>query len=406
MNRCHISGEKIKSFMTFGKMPIANGFITKEEFSGEYYFDMEVAFSNKSKMFQLVNQPEPHQMFNENYAFFSGTSSHMAQHFQEFATHIMKDFIHDSPNPFVVEIGSNDGIMLKHFLHNGIRHLGIEPSENVANSAMEKGINTIIEFFDKSLAEKIVSQYGQADAFIAANVMCHIPYLNSIVEGIKVLLKSDGIVMFEDPYLADVINNTTYDQIYDEHTFLFSVHSINYLFNQFDMEIINLEPQKTHGGSMRYVIANKGARPVHDNVTKQLEIELELGLTSQEVFTQFKQNCENSRSDLMALINNIKSQGKSIVGYAATSKSTTIINYCGITDQHLDCIYDTTPIKIGKYSPGAHIPIVDHANFKNNFPDYALLFGYNHINEIMDKEQDFINQGGKWITYVPKVKLI
>ena len=124
------------------------------------------------------------------------------------------------------------------------------------------------------------------------------------------------------------------------------------------------------------------------------------------IFSQFKQNCENSRSDLMALINNIKSQGKSIVGYAATSKSTTIINYCGITDQHLDCIYDTTPIKIGKYSPGAHIPIVDHANFKNNFPDYALLFGYNHINEIMDKEQDFINQGGKWITYVPKVKLI
>jgi methylation protein EvaC len=406
MNSCHISGDRIKPFMNFGKMPIANGFLTKEEFSNEYFFEMEVAFSKKSKMFQLINQPEPQQMFNENYAFFSGTSTYMAQHFKEFAGHIMKNYINDSPNPFVVEIGSNDGIMLKHFAKNRIRHLGIEPSENVANIAAQKGINTIVEFFDKSVAQKIVNDYGQADAYIAANVMCHIPYIKSIVEGIKILLKPGGIVMFEDPYLGDVIQNTTYDQIYDEHTFLFSVHSIKYLFNLFEMEVINVKPQDTHGGSMRYVIAHKGAKAVHDNVYKQLEFESELGLTNPETFRSFQQNCEKSRLDLLTLIKNIKSKGKSIAGYAATSKSTTIINYCGITDDHLDCIYDTTPIKHGKYSPGAHIPIIDHENFKVNYPDYALLFGYNHIKEIMSKEQDFINQGGKWITYVPEVKVI
>ena len=367
---------------------------------------MEVAFCDRCKMFQLVNQPEPERMFNENYAFFSGTSKMMGVHFEEFAHHVIEDFLKDAPDPFVVEIGSNDGIMLKHFAKKGIRHLGIEPSANVAQVAMEQGIDTIVEFFDRALAEKIVSEHGQADAYVAANVMCHIPYICSIAEGIKVLIKPDGIVMFEDPYLGDVIQKTTYDQIYDEHTFLFSVHSIQYLFNQFDMEVIDVELQETHGGSMRYVIAHKGARPVRHNVHKQLEFERELGLTDPATFDRFRKNCERYRSDLMGLLNDIKSQSKSIAGYAATSKSTTIINYCGITADHLDCIYDTTPIKQDKFSPGAHIPIVDHARFRDSYPDYALLFAYNHEKEIMAKEQDFMDRGGKWITYVPEVKMI
>ncbi len=406
MNKCCISCQTIKPFMTFGQMPIANGFLNKDQFNDEYFFEMEVAFCDKCKMFQLVNQPEPKQMFNENYAFFSGTSKLMGVHFEEFANHVMKDYLQNANDPFVVEIGSNDGIMLKHFAQKNIRHLGIEPSANVAKVAMDQGINTIVEFFDKSFAEKIVSEHGQADAYIAANVMCHIPYINSILEGIKVLLKPGGIVMFEDPYLGDVIKNTTYDQIYDEHTFLFSGHSIQYLFNQFDMELIDVEPQESHGGSMRYVLAHKGAKPVNKNVQKHLNFELELGLTDQKTYTKFSKSCERYRNDLMNLLNDIKSQGKTIAGYAATSKSTTIINYCGITADHLDCIYDTTPIKQGKFSPGAHIPIKPHSEFKDNYPDYALLFGYNHEKEIMAKEQEFMNQGGKWITYVPEVKIM
>ena len=404
--KCKVTGKKIDPFMSFGQMPIANGFLNKDQFNDEYFFEMEVAFCDKCKMFQLVNQPEPKQMFNENYAFFSGTSKLMGVHFEEFANHVMKDYLQNANDPFVVEIGSNDGIMLKHFAQKNIRHLGIEPSANVAKVAMDQGINTIVEFFDKSLAEKIVSEHGQADAYIAANVMCHIPYINSILEGIKVLLKPDGIAMFEDPYLGDVIKNTTYDQIYDEHTFLFSGHSIQYLFNQFDMELIDVEPQESHGGSMRYVLAHKGAKPVNKNVQKHLNFELELGLTDQKTYTKFSKSCERYRNDLMSLLNDIKSQGKTIAGYAATSKSTTIINYCGITADHLDCIYDTTPIKQGKFSPGAHIPVKPHSEFKDNYPDYALLFGYNHEKEIMAKEQEFMNQGGKWITYVPEVKIM
>jgi methylation protein EvaC len=172
------------------------------------------------------------------------------------------------------------------------------------------------------------------------------------------------------------------------------------------MEVIDVESQETHGGSMRYVIANKGAKPVHQNVQKQLNFEVELGLTNVDSFKQFNNNCEKYRIDLLTLLNEIKAQGKSIAGYAATSKSTTIINYCNITTDHLDCIYDTTPIKQGKFSPGAHIPIKSHGEFKYDYPDYALLFGYNHEKEIMDKEQEFMDQGGKWITYVPEVKII
>ena len=405
-HNCYVCGEETSLLMSFGQMPIANGFLTKEQFKGEYFFEMEVAFCSKCKMFQLVNQPEREQMFNENYAFFSGTSKAMGLHFEKFANHILDDYIKDVMGPFVVEVGSNDGSMLKHFANKGIRHLGIEPSANVAQVAIDNGINTIVEFLDKSLAEKIVSRHGQADAYVAANVMCHIPYINSIVEGIKMLLKPDGIAMFEDPYLGDVIQKTTYDQIYDEHTFIFSVNSIQYLFNQFDMEVIDVEPQITHGGSMRYVIAHKGAKPVHENVSKQMEYERELGLTDFKTYETFRKNCSKYQSDLMSLLDDIKSQGKSIAGYAATSKSTTIINYCGITTDHLDCIYDTTPIKLGKFSPGAHIPVVAYEEFKSNYPDYALLFGYNHEKEIMAKEQEFMNRGGKWITYVPEVKVI
>ena len=392
--------------MSFGKMPIANGFLNEIQFSNEYFFEMNVAVCTKCSMFQLIDQPDREQMFNENYAFFSGTSKLMGLHFDEFANHVITDYLIDSKNSFVVEIGSNDGIMLKHFANNNIRHLGLEPSENVARAAEENGVNTIVQFFDAKIAVNIIKEYGQADAFLAANVMCHIPYINSIVEGIKLLLKPDGIIMFEDPYLGDVIQKTTYDQIYDEHTLLCSVHSIQYLFNQFDMEVIDLEPQDTHGGSMRYVIAHKGARLVQENVHKQLEFEQELGLTEPVTFDCFRKNCEKYRSDLMVLLNDIKTQNKSIAGYAATSKSTTIINYCGITTDHLDCIYDTTPIKMGKFSPGAHIPILDYAKFKDNYPDYALLFAYNHEKEIMAKEQEFMKQGGKWVTYVPEVRVV
>lgn len=405
MKDCLICNIPIEPFMSFGKMPLANGFLSPDEFTNEYFFELEVAFCQNCHMVQLIEQPEREMMFNKDYPFFSGTSTRMALHFQEFAEHVKKDYL-SCQDPFVVEIGSNDGIMLRHFAGVGIRHLGIEPSTNVAQIAIDKGIQTICEFFDEDLARRIVKDHGQADAFLGANVMCHIPYLHSIVEGIKVLLKPDGIVMFEDPYLGDVIEKTTYDQIYDEHVFLFSVSSIRYLFEQHGMEVVGIEPQETHGGSMRYIIAPKGTRPISDRVYEHIEREEMLGLNRLKTYKTFRKNCEHSRDSLMAVLNGIRGQGERIVGYAATSKSTTIINYCGITTDHIEYISDTTPIKQGKFSPGAHIPVRPYKAFVTNYPDYALLFAYNHREEIMAKEERFMESGGKWIVYVPKVQVL
>tara|TARA_B100001093_G_C26584382_1_gene908712 strand:- start:215 stop:925 length:711 start_codon:yes stop_codon:yes gene_type:complete len=235
--------------------------------------------------------------------------------------------------------------------------------------------------------------------------MCHIPYLHSVVAGVKSLLKPKGILTFEDPYLGDIIEKTSYDQIYDEHVYYFSVNSISNLFEQHGLEVIDVLPQDVHGGSMRYVIAHKGAYEVSGNVAKQLEKEHQLGLHLSETYEKFKKNVEKSRDDLMDVLNKLQSEGKRVVGYAATSKSTTVTNYCGITPEHLEFISDTTPIKQGKYSPGAHIPVKNYEEFKNNYPDYALLFGWNHSKEIMANETGFVFSGGKWICYVPEVTI-
>ncbi len=403
MTTCLSCNEEIQPFMSFGKMPIANGFLKPECRGDEYKFKMEVGFCSQCYMFQLINQPEREKMFNENYAFFSGTSKNMAVHFQAFADSVIADHLACKNDPFVVEIGSNDGIMLRNFADKGIRHLGIEPSTNVAQVALKRGINTVSEFFDCEYARKIVEMHGKADAFLAANVMCHIPYVHSIVEGIKILLKDDGLAMFEDPYLGDVISNTSYDQIYDEHVFLFSAHSVRDLFSRHGMDLVDVEPQPTHGGSMRYTLARAGARPVSERVTTLLAEERSQGLDAPETFNHFRRSCERYRDELTTLVRDIRSQGHRIVGYAATSKSTTIINYCGLTSDDIEFISDTTPIKQGKLSPGAHIPVKSHDAFVDDYPPYALLFAYNHRDEIMEKEKEYVKSGGKWILYFPEV---
>ena len=402
MNKCLICNNDINPFISYGDMPIANGFLTKEKFKDEYYFHMQVAHCENCNMVQLIDTPERQLMFNDNYAFFSGTSSLMKEHFKFFAEDVKSKYL-NTTDPFVVEIGSNDGIMLNNFKDWGIRHLGIEPSANVAKVAQEKGINTIVEFFDEKLAKKIVDENGQADAFIAANVMCHIPYFHSIVEGISILVKKSGIVIFEEPYVGDVIEKTTYDQIYDEHTFLFSISSINYIFNQHGMEVIDVIHQDTHGGSMRYIIGHKGERVISEDTKKQIAKESILGLNKSNTYLKFKENCENSRIDLKKLLINLKEKNSRVVGYGATSKSTTILNYSDIGPDLIEYICDNTPIKQGKYSPGKHIPIVPIETFRENYPDYAVLFAYNHAKEIMEKEKDFIQKGGKWILYVPNI---
>ena len=406
MKTCRICDHKIEPFMSFGKMPIANGFLNKSEFEKEYFFEMKVSFCENCYMFQLDEQPDATMMFHENYAFFSSLSKYMQKHFKSFSHFVMELIPPSKENSFVIELGSNDGIMLEHFKNGNYRHLGIEPSSNVAKLALEKGINTISKFFDLNLADQIYSEYGLADAIICANVMCHIPNLNDIAKGIAKLLKPNGFLIFEDPYLGDMVRKVSYDQIYDEHVYIFSAHSVAKAFGRSGLELVDLIPQTTHGGSMRYVLGHKGAHKASSNVMRILEDELSLGLNQTVTFEKFKLNCEASRDKLRALLEEIRSKGEKVVGYGATSKSTTILNYCNLNADYISYISDTTPIKQNKYSPGMHIPVKSYDFFKSDASKYLLLFAWNHADEIFEKESKFSENGGKWIRFVPRVEII
>ena len=404
MIKCLICESEYQPFVDFGEMPIANAFATKKELEDEYTFPMRVGFCESCNMVQLVEQPDREKMFHENYAFFSSTSNYMKEHFKRFADSVSELQVLDE-NSFVVEIGSNDGIMLQNFVAGGVPSLGVEPSENVAKIAMHKGIEVVLEFFDRPLAEKISKTHQKADAILSANVMCHIPYMHSIYDGVRALLKESGVFIFEDPYLGEIIEKTSFDQIYDEHVFLFSVLSINKLANMHDLELINVEPQITHGGSMRYTIAHKGVKTVSKNVATLIKQEVELGLDNKQSYIGFTDSVNKIRDDLIELLTKLKKEGKKVVAYGATSKSTTVTNYFGISPELIECIYDTTPIKQNKLSPGAHIPVLPYDQFRKSNPEYVLLFAWNHATEIMKKEKDYMGSDKHWITYIPEVKV-
>ena len=403
---CRVCGAKIDPFMSFGRMPIANGFLRPDETDNEYFFELAPAFCEACGMFQLLEQPHPEKMFHEQYAFYSSTSRYMQAHFEVFALSVINTVLAERKDPFVVELGSNDGIMLRHFKARGVRHLGVEPSANVAEVARNQGTSTISAFFDRKLADRIAAEQGSADAILAANVMCHIPDLPGVAAGVQRLLKPDGVFMFEDPYLGDMIAKTSYDQIYDEHVFIFSANSVRCAFEPFALELVDVMPQITHGGSMRYTLAPKGSRRISIKVNEQLAKEAALGLDRAETYDRFKTNCENSRDALMRTLERLRGQEKRVVGYGATSKSTTVINYCGMTPGHVEFISDTTPIKQGRLSPGAHIPVKPYGEFTKRYPDYALLFAWNHAAEIREKEAGFVAAGGRWIVYVPEVAIV
>jgi len=405
VKKCLICSNEFNPFVDFGSMPIANAFSTKKELENEYFFPMQVGFCETCKMVQLLEQPDREKMFHDSYAFFSSTSNYMINHFKKFANSV-SSLQNLSKKSFVVEIGSNDGIMLQNFVSDNIPCLGVEPSKNVAHVAMERGIEVTTEFFDRPLAEKISRTHQKADAILSANVMCHIPYMHSIFEGVKALLKNDGVFIFEDPYLGEIIEKTSFDQIYDEHVFLFSALSVSHIVKKHDLELINVEPQITHGGSMRYTIAHNGVKKVSENVLSLIGKEKQMRLDKKEAYMDFIDNVNKIKKDLIELLTKLKSDGKKVVAYGATSKSTTVTNYFGISPDLIECIYDTTPIKQNKYSPGAHIPVLPYDQFRDSDPDYVLLFAWNHAEEIMKKESDYMGNDRRWITYIPNVTVI
>ena len=396
--KCKITGDDISPFMSFGKMPLANGFIEEKNFSKEFFYEMEVGFSKKLSLFQLNDFPNPKKMFNKEYPFYTGSSMYMKAHFKDYADWINKEYLKNGSK--LIEIGSNDGTFLKNFSNSNIDYLGFEPSENVAQEAIKNGINTKNIFFNLENVKNLKKFKGNTTVISAANVICHVPDLKNLISAVDFLLATDGVFIFEEPYMGSMFSKVSYDQIYDEHIYMFSITSIQKIFKIFDFELIDVLPQGTHGGSMRYIVARKNQRSINKRVYDGLRFEKEKKFDDEESCLKFKIDCEKSKKNIIESLTKYKDMGKSIAGYAATSKSTTILNYCNINNSIIDFICDTTKDKIGKYSPGMHIPIVATSEFKNNFPDIAYLFAWNHKKEIFSKESNFSDKGGKWFSHV------
>lgn len=393
--KCKITNKIITPIMSFGKMPIANGFVEKKNFDKEFFFNMEVGFNEDLSIFQLNDHPKPEAMFNENYPFFTGSSEYMKEHFRKYADFVKKNFL--KTNSKIIEIGSNDGTFLENFIKNKENIIGFEPSKNVAKISQNKKITTIPNFFNTNNINKITNFKNNTDVICASNVICHIPDLKNLIISIDNLLSSNGTFIFEEPYLGSMFNKVSYDQIYDEHIYIFSATAIKNIFELFDFELIDALKQETHGGSMRYIVKRKNKSEISNNLTKILEEEKKAELNNIQSCLKFKKDCELSKEKINHKIQQIKKSGKSICGYAATSKSTTVLNYCGINNKQIDYICDTTIEKIGKFTPGTHIPIKNMDYFRQHQPDCVYLFAWNHKTEIMNKEKDF---KGEWFSHV------
>ncbi len=405
MKHCLICSGCVETFIDFGRMPLGNAFLTAEEFETEYFFNLAAGVCESCFAVQLTDQPKPEKMFHSRYPFFTGSSGRMSAHFEEMARSVSARFLPGS-DPFVVEIGSNDGTLLDFFRARNIRHLGVDPSSNVAEAAARKGVQTLCAFFDEREAGKILSEHGSADLILAANVICHIAALHSVLSGIDLLLTDAGVAVFEEPYMRDVLEKTAYDQIYDEHVFLFSLHAVQKALGPHNLELFDAQREWTHGGSMRYFIGRKGARPESEELLRLLAEEKLAGMTRMKTYEDFRGRCEKSREGLVRALEGFKKDGLSAAGYAATSKSTTVLNYAGIGPDLLPYICDTTPEKQGKFTPGVHIPVRPPEAFRSPYPDRALLFAWNHAEEIMAKEKDFLLSGAKWLVYIPHVKTL
>ena len=406
LSPCRICKSQVFEIISFGKMPIANAFV-EQNLQSEYRFNLVAGYCTSCYMFQLLEQPNPDQMFHESYPFFTGLSATMKKHFQEMSESHIPDNIIKNKESFIIEIGCNDGTFLQNVMDKNIKHLGVDPSKNVVEKAQEKGINAVAEFYSYDVSKAINEKYGKAIRIFASNVICHIPDMHGFMQGIKNNLSPEGEFIFEEPYLLSMLKKTSYDQLYDEHVYMFSLMSIQKLAEMNDLILVDAIPQETHGGSMRYVLKHSStSQKISSNGLNLLNEELTFGLDKLQTYQTFAKNCETRKNDFVKLLQNLKLGNKVVGGYAATSKSTTVLNYCGIGPDLITYISDTTPIKQGKLSPGVHIPVVPYETFKNNPPDYAVLLAWNHAVEIMANEKDYVANGGKWIVHVPEVKVL
>ena len=395
-------------FLDLGKQPIANAFLFEKDILNEYFYNLTVGYDKETHLVTHMEYVDSPLMFNENYAYRGSMSKTMVNHFKEFSNfyklNIPNFYKLNIPNPKVLEIGSNDGVFLQNWKTKTT--FAVEPCKNFADETNERGYKTYNEFFTLDLSEHIVEEQGKMDLIFSANCICHIPDLDQTFKAVANLLSDEGIFIMEDPSLAQMINSNSYDQIYDEHPHVFSIIALKNLVERNGLLITGVENTSVHGGSNRVWIKkfNKDIIP-SPTVQQNIEFEKILGLDKEETFFKFADKVEQSKFDLKNLLVRCKELGKKVISYGATSKSTTIFNYCEIGPDLIEYIIDTTPEKIGKLAPGSHIPIINTERIEDD-ADVVFLGAWNFLKEIMDKEYLFVKRGGKFLTHVPLIKFV
>jgi hypothetical protein len=390
----------MKKFLDLGLQPLANSYLKKDQLNTkEKKFRLVIGFNPKNYLVSILNTVPKEKMFNQNYPYKSSESMTMRNQFKNLSIKLKKRF---KPN-LILEIGSNDGAFIKNF--NKEKVIGVEPCKNLAMITKKKGYKTFSDYWNILLAKKITKN-NKVDLIYSANTLSHIKNFSEIFRAIDLSLSNKGILVLEDPSLLECLKKLAYDQFYCEHIYVFSTMALKKILSKYGMEIFDIDNIKTHGGSNRYYIKRKSNNffKITDKVKKNLEKEKKFRLDKFQTYKKFSIKVQESKKKLVRLFQKLIDKKKKIIGYGATAKSCTVLNYCNIKD--IDYFYDTTSFKIGKFLPGSKIEIKKYKKLTRREADYVYLGAWNFKDEIFKKEKLFIKRGGKFITHVPTPKVI
>lgn len=395
------------TFCDLGMSPLSNANRTAEQLGeAETFYPLKAYVCQSCWLVQLPEHEAPAVIFATDYPYFSSGSSTWLSHAKAYVSEVSARFGLGKDSQ-VVEIGSNDGYLLQYFAERDVPCLGIEPARNCALVAQDKGVDTLVEFFGKHVATVLARRGKRADLIIGNNVLAHVPDLNDFVAGLKVLLKPHGVVTMEFPHLLKLMQGRQFDTIYHEHYSYFSLAAAERVFASHGLEIFDVQELPTHGGSLRiYAQHASGAQPMHLSVAKVRADELAYGLEGAQAYERFARGVCEVKYALLDLLIRLRRDGKRVWGYGAPAKGNTLLNYCGIRSDMLECTVDTTPAKQGKFLPGTHIPILAPEAVNEARPDILLILAWNWREEMVARMTHIRQWGGRFMVAIPHVEIL
>jgi len=402
---CRFCGAPLqKTFVDLGMSPLCETYPSATDLNrGEVYYPLHVYVCEQCFLVQLDEFESPEKIFSD-YAYFSSYSDSWLKHAENYCNKMVKKLDLNAKS-LVIEAASNDGYLLQYFVRRNIPVLGIEPAANVAQVAVEKGVPTLVEFLGTQLANGLSAEGRCADLVLGNNVLAQVPDLNDFVEGLKILLKLEGVLTLEFPHLLRLIERNEFDTIYHEHFSYFSMFSAVKILEAHGLKVFDVEELSTHGGSLRVYACRADAKkhPVDPKVSELLSAEEKAGLVSVKGYESFGMQVRQTKLTLVEFLLTAVRQGKTVAGYGAPGKSATLLHYCGIGKELIEYTVDRSPHKQGRYLPGTHIPIYHPDRIRETKPDYVIILPWNLKDEIMEQLQYIREWGGKFVVPIPKV---